>query len=322
MPIVRENHVNGTSVATPTPTSQLGVKWPRASRQRDRFRIRRSARVVLCSTHLRLARILPRRALRPRLALERDGHLYDVEALEKALGQPFQSEDPSDFRGRVVALGLAGLRELDQALLTGRRPRSAYLEGAGLLPPFDAEAGSHFQVDLRAEPATFAPGVARAVLGQDEFVGLHPGELTICPALAVVLGEELQAASLHEVRAAIVGFSLGIAWGGAGGHRVLRQTTQCGPLLLTPNELRLPSLVLTLHVGEQTTRVEALANLAKVIEQSLVELSGDVTLAGGDLVTFLLPSPSLLVREHEPVALTLPNVMSLRGVGVPRRAQR
>lgn len=322
MPIVRENHVNGTSVATPTPTSQLGVKWPRASRQRDRFRIRRPARVVLCSTHLRLARILPRRALRPRLALERDGHLYDVEALEKALGQPFQPEDPSDFRGRVVALGLAGLRELDQALLTGQRPRVAYIQpdGAALLPPFDTEAGSHFEVDLRAD--TFAVCLARGVLGQDEFIGLQQGELEVRAALAVVLGEELSQASVAEVRAAIVGYSLALCWGGAGGHRVLRNTTQCGPLLLTTNELRLASLALELRVGTDVTRVGAPVDLAKIVEQKLVELSCDVPLAGGDLVSFLLPSPSLPAREHEAVALSLPNVMSLRGVGVPRRDQR
>ena len=238
------------------------------------------------------------------MALERDGHLYDVEALEKALGQPFQPEDPSDFRGRVVALGLAGLRELDQALLTGQRPRIAYIQpdGAALLPPFDAEAGSHFEVDLRAD--TFAVGLARGVLGQDEFIGLQQGELEVRVALA------------------IVGYSLALCWGGAGGHRVLRNTTQCGPLLLTTNELRLASLALELRVGTDVTGVGAPVDIAKTIEQKLVELSCDVPLAGGDLVSFLLPNPSLTAREHQAVALTLPNVMSLRGVGVPRRDQR
>lgn len=79
---------------------------------------------------MRIARVLRAEDLRPIVALERDGALYDVALLEQIFGTeraPGPIAEPWDFHSRVVALAGAGLAELDDRLLAGDRPTEARL---------------------------------------------------------------------------------------------------------------------------------------------------------------------------------------------------
>lgn len=263
---------------------------------------------------MRLARILHRRSVLPRLALERDGFLYDVEALEEALGAAIPVPgSASSFRARVVALGLAGLRELDQRVLRGERPRAAAIDAreAVLLAPFDAETGAH--VHSRDATSLAIVGLSRAVLGHAAFVGATSSEGVVRAGVAFVLGEDLHRATTKEVRAALSGTTLTLRWEGFAEHA----TAQAGPVLVTTEEFKLPGAAMMLRSPRGEERFAFTREVQDALEARVVRLSEEFELRGGDLLSFDTPLAHQ-VRVHEAVTLELAS-LALSGTAVPRR---
>ena len=265
---------------------------------------------------MRLARILHRRALLPRLALERDGFLFDVETLEAALGAAVPVPgSPSSFRARVVALGLAGLRELDQRVLRGERPKAAAIEPreAVLLPPFDAESGAHLHLNPALLSRSAEVGLSRAVLGHQAFIGATKSRGFARAGIGYVLGEDLQRATLKDVRDAVSGVTLTLHWGDFAEHMI----TQAGPVVVTTNELRLRDAVMTLRSSRRTQRFTFTREIVDSFDARLMQLSEELELRGGDLVSFESPLTDE-VSVHEPVHVEIPT-LCLSGTAVPRR---
>jgi len=157
---------------------------------------------------MRIARVLRAEDLRPIVALERDGALYDVAGLEQIFGAahaPGHIAEPWDFHSRVVALAGAGLAELDDRLLAGDRPTEARLYPGSFvwLPPCDTDRAMFVQI-AGAIPDERRPaywiGNARGFLGNEASVPFPPGEeepdVELC--LGAVLGEDLRRARTRE----------------------------------------------------------------------------------------------------------------------------
>lgn len=250
------------------------------------------------------------------MALERDGFLFDVELLEERLGATVPVPgSPSAFRERVVALGLAGLRELDQRVLRGERPRDACVDGreAVLLPPFDAETGAHLH--LQAAPRPASVGLSRAVLGHAAFVGAAATRGVVRAGVGYVLGEDLHRATPKDVQGAVCGVTLTLHWADFAEHVV----TQAGPVLVTTNELKLRDAALTLRAPSGSQRFDLSRGIVAGFDARLVELADQLELRGGDLVSFEVPL-AVEVAVHEPVSLETAT-LELRGTAVPRRTR-
>jgi hypothetical protein len=247
--------------------------------------------------------------------------LFDVALLEEHLGAAVPVHgDPSDLRTRLVAMGGAGLRDLDQRLFAGERPRAAHLSEADamFLPPFDPASGAaHVHVELSDGCAKVL--LARAVRGHQTFLRVFSEGLSLGPSgavgvragIGVVLGEDLVEASEREARAAIFGTTSACFLVGGIASVVLGAVTLAGPLLVTTTELRVRDAVPTLTVGGRTIPLPAVDDLGARIESALAALSRELSLAAGDLVTFAWPHAPVGVAAHEPIATALPRLPSL-----------
>lgn len=291
--------------------------------------------MVCKSTRVRIARYLVRSTTRPRVGLERDGALYDVEALEDALGAAIEVPgDAWDFHTRVVALGLAGLRELDAALLQGRRPASALVDrGAGVaaLAPCDTERAAYVQVDVRAQQPLIRLGAARALAGQDALVALPRGESApaVEVSLAVVLGEDLRDATVAEARHAILGYAVLVEWcareleRSARPHETVKGLrASLGPELVAAAALpKIASQRASVAVGGKTYDLGAVADLGAAPEEAVALASRALDLQAGDVVAVgpFAPSLDLRVGFHDKVHAAVERVGTLRGAAVPRR---
>lgn len=188
----------------------------------------------------------------PLLALERDGALYDVAELDHAFGTPYDPDvfaGAADFHTRVVALGGAGLADLDERLRRGERPSAARLIPGTFawLPPCDVDRVLHVQLAAHDAPSarpSFRFANARALLGHDEPIPFPADEArpTARIAIAAVLREDLAAAAEDEVEAAILGYTILNGWlGGDDAARdaegAQRVAPQLGPVVVTPEEV-------------------------------------------------------------------------------------
>jgi hypothetical protein len=292
---------------------------------------------------MRIARVRSSLSVRPRVALERDGALYDVATLEESFGRsvPVIGE-PSDFGTRVVAMACAGLGELDARLVRGDRPTRARLAQAEVveLAPCDTERAAFVQVDLRAKLPGGAPvvrlGHARALEGQAAFVDLPAFETR--PAaelwLGALLGDELRSATPREAKQAVLGLSVVLAWLGLDLEDSMRATqlgsslgwsTQLGPRLIAGAELgRLRELSGSLRIGGQSHDLGAFGELGTSIEEAVAAASELVHLGAGDVVA-LGPWPrsgtvalDLRLGMHTQVEVEVRGVGCLRGVPVQR----
>jgi hypothetical protein len=183
---------------------------------------------------MRLARVLSAASPQPILALERDGALYSVSALEKwyvTAYSPDTFATSSDFRSRVVALGGAGLAELDERLASGVRPSDARLvEGSFLwLPPSDDERAALVEVDVFSRDRDATPairlGSARSLVGHQSAAPLclssnaalsssvASSSVAGCSAaLAVILSDDLLRASPAEAERAMFAITPMLRW--------------------------------------------------------------------------------------------------------------
>src|SRR6185437_8186131 len=174
---------------------------------------------------MRLARVLHGSSPVPLLALERDGALYDAAELDRIFGTRFSPEHipgASDFHTRAVALGGAGLDELDDRLLAGDRPAAARLlpDTFVWLPPCDTERALYVQMaayDEQLDDPLHRLGDARSLVGHESLVPFPAGETGPGYALgiAAVLREDIHEATPEEAERAVLGYSVLNAWWGA-----------------------------------------------------------------------------------------------------------
>jgi 2-keto-4-pentenoate hydratase/2-oxohepta-3-ene-1,7-dioic acid hydratase in catechol pathway len=149
-----------------------------------------------------------------------------------------------------VALGGAGLDELDERLLLGDRPTAARLLPGSFvwLPPVDTERALYVQMapyEQRLDEPLHRLGDARVLLGHQSPVPFPPGEAHPGYALGVaaVLREDLHAATPAEAERAILGYAILNDWWGPEdearrcGWGSPRVPAQLGPVLVTPGEL-------------------------------------------------------------------------------------
>ena len=271
------------------------------------------------------------------MALERDGVLYDVETLERRMGASVEVPcAASDFHGRVVAMGLAGLRELDSALLRGLRPTEARIDLARprTLPPCETDRAALVHVDA-PDNASEAPSVrlgwARGLAGDGELVGLPREEVRpkVELRLALLLGEDVHDVDFREARAAILGYALHLDWRTPSEEaRAPHATTrgilgQLGPHVIAADAVgRLQALRAEVVVRGKAHALGTLDRLGLAPEHALVHASRRFALAAGDVVTFgPLDTRGVLddLTFHEVVEFAVERVGTLRGTAVPMR---
>lgn len=238
---------------------------------------------------MRLARVLVSESIRPVVALERDGALYELGALERAWGR---GELGSDFHRRLIALRGAGLAELDERLGGGDRPSAARVAPGGFLwlAPCDTERAACVHIDVSgAEPRAWL-GSARRLLGEGASVELVT-DASVELALGVLLGEELRRASVREVEAAMVGFAPALRYGApsppAALESALRDRVQLGPVLVSRDAA--PSVQLArsrLRIGSTAKDGVRLGDACCSAAEAIAQVSRDFDFAPGDLVIF------------------------------------
>lgn len=259
-------------------------------------------------------------ATRPRIAIERDGAHYDVEALERAFGGGASiGLDPSDFLTRVSTLRCAGLYDLDARLMRGERPATARVppgEGCALAPIDDARA-SFFQVDVGAGGAMRARiAQARTLLGDGAFVGVRSADgRAVCDVhLGAVLGDDLRGATERDARAAIMGYGVVVEWRGAGdAERGL--SCAFGPALVSPYVLPKRDARAVRVGGREIGRID---RVGVTIEEAIAFASQELELRSGDLVS-LGSLAKVEVALHDIVDCEIEGIGALRTTPVPPR---
>jgi 2-keto-4-pentenoate hydratase/2-oxohepta-3-ene-1,7-dioic acid hydratase in catechol pathway len=254
---------------------------------------------------MRLARVLIADAPTPQVALERDGSLYDVEALDERFDTRFAPErfaNAGDFRTRAIALGCAGLDDLDARLCSGERPTEARLDKDAFVwcAPFDADRA--LLVELRGfgsdELPRYRIGNARSVVGHAATIALADDETRaeVKLDLGIVLREDLTRASAGEAREAILGLSILAAWtgqdeleraraAGRGDGAARDRASQLGPLLVTIDELAsLRDKRAQLRIGDRVVFEGTIGTELETIAESIAALSHALDLRAGDLI--------------------------------------
>lgn len=245
------------------------------------------------------------------------------------LGSAVDVGDRWDFHTRVVALGAAGLADLDARLLKGERPTASRIrERFAVLAPFDTERATFLQVDTRGGRLSSRVGLARAVAGPDDLVSVARGERAPLfeVGLAVVVGEDLSDASRPEAKHAIVGVSIMIDWffrdAEAGSLGARGRSAQIGPWLVPLGALaRFGDAAISLRLGASTQSLGAVRDLGISLEDAVAFASSEAPVRAGDLIGVgpLPASVGLGAAWHEPVEVTVERVGCLRGRAVPRR---
>ncbi len=249
---------------------------------------------------MRVARVLLPSSPAPRIALERDGCLYDVAELERTNVAPLLDERSStgeDFHARVFALGCAGLDALDDRLCAGERPTEARLWPDELLwlPPCVPDRA--LLVQLLDAPVEDEPryllGNARGLLGHQGSVPFPASEplpdVEIC--IAALLGDELRAATVDEAERAIVGFAILLGWVAReherknGATRARDFAVTLGPALITKDEAgSFEEARVRLRVGSVIEELVAPPAPALSFAESIAFVSRHVALSPGDVV--------------------------------------
>ncbi len=291
---------------------------------------------------MKVARVLLKSVGRPRAAIERDGVLYDVETLERALaarpadlsrsrsvGELF---DPSDFQTRVGTLRCAGLYDLDMQLIQGSRPGVSRLDEADVmrLAPCDTERSAFILVDTHPTRAGGKPicriGQARALGGQDALVSVEGDDTApiVEIGVAAVIGDDLSRVTAREAAAAIMGLTIVVDWLGSAERSPTRGLhAQAGPTLVSryafPNR---ESAIVTVDSGGERRATGRLADIGLSIEEAIAFASGELALRAGDLVAvgpLPMPGSAKPLALHEEVVVDIEGLGSLRGRAVPRR---
>lgn len=279
---------------------------------------------------MRIARIIHESSPFPVIALERDGALYDVAELDLRFATARTREllgGACDFFSRIIALGGAGLDELDQRLAAGYRPTEARLAPGSFLwlPPCDPDRALlvHVTRDHHGELAVRL-GNARAILGHEAAAPFPHEETRPAPGLgiAAIVGDELCRATISAARRAILGVAIVNDWSardleerGLGPLHCRDFATQLGPVLVTTDALLdAPILRAQIRVGSVIVAEGALADPLDALAEAVACASQLVELHAGDLVTLATPlAPIDPVAHGAPVELLIERLGKLVG---------
>ena len=243
----------------------------------------------------------------PIVALERDGALYAVAELDRRFGTRFSPDrfaNAGDFHTRVLALGCAGLDELDDRLLAGSRPTEARLLPGTFL--WLAPAATERCAYVHASPPESPDAEPRCRFGNARGLGGHDaaipfpareGEPGLELCLAAVLADDLSRATAGEARRAVLGYAVLDDWTarqqerrdrerGAGQARARDFATQLGPVLVTAAELGDPArLRAEVRVGDAAPEpCGTVGAHAAALLESIAFVSEQVELMAGDVV--------------------------------------
>ena len=291
---------------------------------------------------MKVARVLHKPTARARAAIERDGALYDVELLERALERAGiggwervgELGDRSDFHARVATLRCAGLYDIDSLLIRGQRPTSARLhdDETMWLAPCDTERAAIAIVDVselrtRGTPSCrFMP--ARNLAGQDALVPMHEDELApdVWVGVAVIIGDDLERVTAAQARRSIVGYSLFVEWIAPSlAHRDPDLLAQLGPALTSLFAVpKVSAAGLTITSAGRAFEGGSLGELPVRIDEAIAFASRTLALHSGDVVAIgPLPGGSLASHGaatslHQPIEVAVEGLGVLRGVPVPR----
>lgn len=208
----------------------------------------------------------------PVLALEVDGAIYDVVALEEHWGvRPWSTS--GDFHARVFSARGAGLDLIDARLRGGDRPTEARLLSDDVLPlpPCDTDRTTYVQLaPLALGSPRFVVQEARSMVGDGQPVPLRGGP-RVELGMAALLGDDLYDASPREAARAVLGLALVADWSpydrwsappsGPDGP------TQLGPAIVTGLALR------------DAAKMEAKVQLGGAPPETLGTVGDDVRLA-------------------------------------------
>lgn len=257
---------------------------------------------------MRIAHVLQLDTSTPLVAIERDGALYDVAELDRRFGSKLPEHGgASDFHTRVIALGCAGLRSLDERLRGGDRPSSARLQPGSFLwlPPCDPGRAAYIQLDAYeaaagADRPAYRIGNARGLVGHGATVPFPAGEdePDYELNLGAVLAEDLRRATPAEAARAIAGYAVLNDWVARGVERdaharargVLPSeardfATQLGPALVTPEDLEdLEPLRTQARVDGDVLPGSPVGAWAFSLAESIAYVSEHVELRAGDVI--------------------------------------
>ena len=288
---------------------------------------------------MRIARIIHESSPFPVIALERDGALYDVAQLDLRFATERTRElvgGACDFFSRIIALGGAGLDELDQRLAAGYRPTEARLAPGSFLwlPPCDPDRAMLVHVTREAAgELAVRLGNARSILGHEATTAFPHGEAR--PALelgiAAIVGDDLRHATVSAARRAILGAAIANDWAardledrGASALRCRDFATQLGPSLVTIDSLDgAPLLRAQIRVGGAIVAEGALPDPSAALAEAVACASQLVELHAGDVVTLATPlGPIDPIAYGTPVELLIERLGKLVGTAARGPALR
>lgn len=238
---------------------------------------------------MRIARVLMSDSTHARTALVRDGVAYDVLALAEAANAPM-IHDPLDFHAHAIALGGAGLEDLDGRLALGWRPSAARLAPSEFTwqPPCEPGRAACVLVHLEPDGVGYALVSARRILGHGAVVPARSGELVEL-WLGILLGEPLRSATASEAQRALGGLTVALRCGDPldeeRATEALAARMLLGPALVVPcDDERLGAARARLEVGADTWAAEGLGETLPRVAEALARISRDVDLEPGDVV--------------------------------------
>jgi hypothetical protein len=220
-------------------------------------------------------------------------------------------ERAGDFQARVFAMGSVGLEEHEGELCDGTRLDDCRLdddEPWAYLPPWGEQGAL---LELGPGDDLPRPLGGRAVRGHGTRApGLDAGPLLVSPAVAFVLGDDLRLPSRDEVRRALLGACLGLAWRSPSAARRGFERlpgTHLGPWLVTPAPTADVDLALVCRspsadAPAETRHRVALGSLLERAVDALTALGQHEDLAAGDALLALLPG-SVEATPGEPVTV-------------------
>lgn len=258
-------------------------------------------------------------------AIEHRGALHRVDRLDAILGVALPDDvlPAGSFARRVLSLGAITLAGHAEALADGTQLDDARLPpDARLLPPTgvdpvvlelpaDGRSARSFRVSGRALFGHRATGLSAR----------DAGPLSVAPALAIVLGDDLHLPSLAEARDAVLGVTLALAWSlanereaatreGLGPGPARDVGTHLGPVLTAGFQLD-TDVAAELAIGAQSTHLTLRAGASRVAE-ALVHAARYGELRAGDVLLVAF-EPSLRVATGMPVSLRCESLGRLDG---------
>jgi 2-keto-4-pentenoate hydratase/2-oxohepta-3-ene-1,7-dioic acid hydratase in catechol pathway len=232
------------------------------------------------------------------LVLVCDGAYYDVAELEARLGHG--PPRPVDFRARVLGLGCAGLRELDERVRAGFRPTEARLLAGSFLPLAccDTDRAALVQMgpyDLDTGQPVFRLRDARSLVGDGQYISFpaHAAEPRVEAAIAVVLADDIVRATPEQAARAILGYALALDWYSSASSspwpaRLAEHDAgaQLGPLLVMKHELgAIDQLRAWLAVDGEQICAGKVGDWRFSVAESLAYVSQFQELRAGDVVS-------------------------------------